>query len=128
MPNYGHHRSDRIFAVLQPTSGIRDEMVRRGVKPHNHARDNVINLRAMQKLNRERREAAAAAAATALVPTSWTSDYATWNATTSRRRKFEWCDDGWKTALPRRADSWLCCRCHERDHDGDSMGLRPVPH
>ena len=64
MPNYGHHRSDRIFAVLQPTSGIRDEMVRRGVKPHNHARDNVINLRAMQKLNRERREAAAAAAAT----------------------------------------------------------------
>ena len=48
--NYGHHRSDRIAEILSPLCGIRDEQIKKGVKPHDHARDNVLRIRAMQKL------------------------------------------------------------------------------
>jgi hypothetical protein len=63
--NYGHHRSDRIAEVLNPVHGIRDEQKRRGVKPHNHERDNKLRIKAMEKLRQERAEAAAAATAAA---------------------------------------------------------------
>ena len=74
--NYGHHRSDRIFEVLQPVAGIRDEMARRGVKPHDHARDNKLRIKTLQKLNLERREAVAAAAAVAAAPKRVSPKYA----------------------------------------------------
>lgn len=61
--NYGHHRSDRIAEILSPLCGIRDEQIKKGVKPHDHARDNVLRIRAMQKLMAERKAAAAAEAA-----------------------------------------------------------------
>ena len=61
--NYGHHRSDRIAEILSPKAGIRDEQVKKGIKPHDHARDNVMRIRAMQKLMAERKAAAAAEAA-----------------------------------------------------------------
>ena len=63
--NYGHHRSDRIFEVLSPACGIRDEQKKRGITPTNHARDNVMRIRAMEKLMRERKEAAVQAAVAA---------------------------------------------------------------
>ena len=55
--NYGHHGSARMFALLQPTSGIRDEMMRKGIKPHDHTKDNRAKIRALEKLNRERQQA-----------------------------------------------------------------------
>ena len=61
--NYGHHRSDRIAEILSPLCGIRDEQIKKGVKPHDHARDNVLRIRAMQKLMAERKAAAASEAA-----------------------------------------------------------------
>ena len=61
--NYGHHRSDRIHDVLNPSFGIRDELLRRGIKPHDHTKDNRMKIKALEKVNRERKEAAAAAQA-----------------------------------------------------------------
>lgn len=61
--NYGHHRSDRIAEIMSPKCGIRDEQAKRGIKPHDHARDNVMRIRAMQKLMAERKAAEAAEAA-----------------------------------------------------------------
>lgn len=61
--NYGHHRSDRMAALLHPTLGIRDAQRRQGITPRDHAKDNKLLLKTMQKVNRERKDAAAAAAA-----------------------------------------------------------------
>lgn len=64
MPRTGlSNRSDAVSALLNPTHGVRDEIVRKGGKPHDHAKDNRIYIKQLQKLNRERTEAAAAAAA-----------------------------------------------------------------
>jgi len=57
------NRSDSVSALLNPTHGVRDEIVRKGGKPHNHAKDNRTYIKQLQKLNRERTEAAAAATA-----------------------------------------------------------------
>ena len=53
--NYGHHRSDRIHDVLNPSFGIRDELLRRGIKPHDHTKDNRMKIKALEKdLDHER--------------------------------------------------------------------------
>ena len=70
MPNYGHHRSDRIHEILNPASGIRDDQLRKGIKPRDHARDNVLRIRAMQKLISERKAAVATTAAALATKTS----------------------------------------------------------
>ena len=57
------NRSDSVAAVLNPTHGIRDEMVRKGQKPHDHARDNRLYIKQLQRLNRASREDAEAVAA-----------------------------------------------------------------
>ena len=51
--------------MLSPACGIRDEQKKRGITPTNHARDNVMRIRAMEKLMRERKEAAVQAAVAA---------------------------------------------------------------
>jgi hypothetical protein len=61
--NYGHHRSDRMHALLSPSSGIRDEQRRRGITPKDHARDNMLKIKEIQLLAKQRREAVEAAAA-----------------------------------------------------------------
>ena len=64
MPRTGlSNRSDAVSALLNPTHGVRDQIVRKGGKPHNHAKDNRTYIKQLEKLNRERMEAAAAAAA-----------------------------------------------------------------
>ena len=63
--NYGHHRSDRIFEVMKPSAGIRDDLVRRGLTPRDHTRDNKMHIKSMQKLASERKSAADAVAAKA---------------------------------------------------------------
>lgn len=64
-PNYGHHRSDRMAALLSPVVGIRDAQARAGITPRDHAKDNRMRLKEMQLRNRERKEAATAAAVAA---------------------------------------------------------------
>ena len=64
--NYGS-RSDRIYAALNPKSGIRDEQKRAGVTPHDHSKDNRLRIKALQTLNKERAAAKAAAAEAAAV-------------------------------------------------------------
>lgn len=64
-PNYGHHRSDRMAALLSPVAGIRDAQARAGITPRDHAKDNRMRLKEMQLRNRERKDAAAAAAVAA---------------------------------------------------------------
>ncbi|KAL1507430.1 hypothetical protein AB1Y20_008269 [Prymnesium parvum] len=61
--NYGHHGSANMAALLHPLCGIRDEQRRRGLTPRNHARDNVLLIREIQRKNAERKSAAAEAAA-----------------------------------------------------------------
>jgi hypothetical protein len=60
-PNYGHHRSDRMAELLSPVHGVRDAQRRKGVKPHDFSRDNRAHIKALQKLNEQRRQAAEAA-------------------------------------------------------------------
>ena len=60
---HGHHGSDAMAALLHPTCGIRDEQRRKGVTPRDHARDNRLRIKEMQRLNVERRAAEAAEAA-----------------------------------------------------------------
>jgi hypothetical protein len=60
-PNYGHHRSDRMAELLCPVHGVRDAQRRKGVKPHDFSRDNRAHIKALQKLNEQRRQAAEAA-------------------------------------------------------------------
>lgn len=59
--NYGHHRSDRMAELLNPVHGFRDAQRRKGITPHNFAKDNRAHIKAVQKLNKERKEAALAA-------------------------------------------------------------------
>lgn len=70
MPNYGHHRSDRMAELLNPVHGLRDAQRRRGITPHDFAKDNRARIKAMERVNRERREAAMAAAVTSSVKAS----------------------------------------------------------
>lgn len=47
--------------LINPVHGFRDAQRRKGIKPHDFTRDNRAHIKALQKLNKERREAAAAA-------------------------------------------------------------------
>ena len=54
---------DTIAELLYPTHGVRDEQIRRGVKPRDHRVDHRRYLKQLQQKVREKDEAAAAAAA-----------------------------------------------------------------
>mmetsp|Transcript_20520 Transcript_20520/g.72528 ORF Transcript_20520/g.72528 Transcript_20520/m.72528 type:complete len:312 (-) Transcript_20520:164-1099(-) len=47
-----------IGDVIAPVHGVRDAMARKGIKPRDHARDNVRALREVQKMNRAARDEA----------------------------------------------------------------------
>ena len=51
-----------MAALLHPTCGIRDEQRRKGLTPRDHARDNKLRIKEIQRLNVERREASELAA------------------------------------------------------------------
>ena len=58
------NRSDAVAALLNPTTGIREEQKRKGLKPHDHTRDNKQYIKQLQQLNRTREEVAAVEAST----------------------------------------------------------------
>ena len=58
------NRSDAVAALLNPTTGIRDEQKRKGFKPHDHTRDNKQYIKQLQQMNRTREEVAAVEAST----------------------------------------------------------------
>ena len=58
------NRSDAVAALLNPTTGIREEQKRKGLKPHDHTRDNKQYIKQLQQLNRTREEVAATEAST----------------------------------------------------------------
>ena len=58
------NRSDAVAALLNPTTGIREEQKRKGLKPHDHTRDNKQYIKQLEQLNRAREEVAAAEAST----------------------------------------------------------------
>jgi len=58
------NRSDAVAALLNPTNGIREEQKRKGLKPHDHTRDNKQYIKQLQQLNRTREEVAAVEANT----------------------------------------------------------------
>jgi hypothetical protein len=51
-----HYGKSTVGEFLNPVNGVRGRMERQGVKPRDHARDNMIAIREKQRENRERQE------------------------------------------------------------------------
>ncbi|KAJ3336548.1 hypothetical protein HDU93_002612 [Gonapodya sp. JEL0774] len=45
-----------IAEIMKPTRGLRDEIIKRGGKPKDHGRENKKRLKALEELNRQKRE------------------------------------------------------------------------
>lgn len=49
-------RGSAVSELLNPVKGYRDSLVRRGIQPRNHAKENMASLRRLQQTNRDTKD------------------------------------------------------------------------